>query len=402
MLPVLLLALAAEPVLSVPDSPATAGPSATATEHHQMDAPLPPRPTALTDGPRVSTREVGATTTLFVNFDGVELGSCTPSDSKRNCHWYNNEEPIPPFSGTQQTKVSVLQAMRRDAADYGIRITGLRPTEGDYTMVIYGGTEEKYGALGSAPPGDCLDQLPNQIAFAHVDGELNDWINGGATTALHEAAHSWGLDHIETDRTIMFPSGNNEPTTFLDGCSTIVENTALTPATEVSCADLNAELCGDPNQQHSRALLERLFGGPYVDSTPPTVDLVEPRDGQYFQAPAEFDVVLDIRDDLHPQLYQASFWLGDDPKPEGKPFTEDYFSVTQLPIGTWDFHVELVDEAGHAARLDFTIEVGEDPPPEPQEDGGCAVGAGAARGVSHPGSLVVLLLGLVARRRRPR
>ncbi|MEX1368075.1 MAG: hypothetical protein AB1Z98_33405 [Nannocystaceae bacterium] len=398
----LLLSLAAAPEAT---AQADASPEASPPRRHTMDAPLPPRPAALTHAPTPRGREVGTATTLFVNFDGVDLGSCNPSDSKRNCHWYNDDKPIPAFTGTQQTKVSVLQAMRRDAADFGIRITGQRPPSSeDYTMVVYGGTEEEYGALGSAPPGDCLDQLPNEIAFAHVDGELRDWINGGATTALHEAGHSWGLDHIETDRSIMFPTGNNEPTSFLGECSGVVDDVQLSPG-EASCPELNTQLCGEANAQDARAVLERLFGGPYVDITAPTVDLVEPRDGQYFQAPASFDVLLDIRDDLHPQLYDAAFWLGDDPKPEGKPFTDDYFSVTALPVGTWEFHVELVDEAGHPGRLDFTIEVGEDPPPEPAQDEGCAMGAGhgrRSRGVSGLGSLVVLLLGLVARRRRSR
>jgi len=368
---------------------------------HRMDMPLPPA--SLGEAPRSTTsRELGTPTTLFVNFDGVELGSCTPSDSHRDCHWYNTEEPIPPFSGTQQTKVSVLQAMRRDAAEFGIRITAQRPPSAEnYTMVVYGGTEEKYQALGSAPPGDCLDQLPNQIAFAHLDGEINTWVNGGATTALHEAAHSWGLDHIDSENSIMFPSGNNEPTAFRSECDGIVADVDLTPQPG-TCPELNEDLCGDPDAQNAKAILARLFGGPYVDITAPSVELIEPRDGQYFQAPANFDVLLDVRDDLHPQVYDAAFWLGDDPKPEGKPFIEDHFGVTELPVGSWHFHVEFVDEAGHAARLDFEIEVGEDPPPLPREDDGCAIGVVRPRGVSGGFSLVVLLLGLVARRRRAR
>ena len=369
---------------------------------HCMDMPLPPRPAALTnDAQPRAAREVGTNTIVFVNFDGVELGSCNPSNSKRNCHWYNTEKAFPPFSGTVQTKVSVLQAMRRDAADFGVRITGQRPPDSeDYTMVIYGGTEAEYGALGSAPAGDCLDQNPNQIAFAHVDGELVEWINGGATTALHEAAHSWGLDHIDTEGTIMFPSGNNQPTTFLDGCATVVTDVDLTPG-EGSCPDLNRQYCGDVGSQDPRATISQLFGEPYVDVTPPTVELVEPRDGQYFQAPANFDVILDVQDDLHPQAYDVAFWLNDDPKPESRPFVENYFSVAELPIGTWEFHVEFVDEAGHSARLDFEIEVGEDPPPTPSE-GGCSIAASRTPGVSGHAGLVVLLLGLVACRRRPR
>jgi hypothetical protein len=379
----------------------THAPTTLVGDRHVIDAPLPPPPAHLAVPTPVAGRELGTPTTLYVNFDGVELGECNPSDSRHDCHWYNLEEPIPAFSGTLQTKVSVLQAMRRDAADFGIRITGVRPaSDQSYTMVVYGGTEEHYGVLGSAPSGDCLDQRPNEIAFAHIDGELVEWINGGATTALHEAAHSWGLDHVDTDRTIMYPTADNQPTAFGQECYAVVADVDLTPGM-ASCPELNQELCGQDHAQDPSAVLEHLFGGPYVDVQAPTIELVEPADGEYFQAPASFQVVLDIRDDLHPQSYDAAFWLGDDPKPEARPFIEDHISVVDLPVGSWSFHVELTDEAGNAARLDFEIEVGEDPPPEPHHDGGCAVGGGV-RGVSGPLLLVVLLLPALARRRNPR
>lgn len=377
-----------------------AAPDALAEGRRIMDAPVPPPPERLIAAPAVAGRELGSPTTLFVNFDGSDLGECNPSNSHENCHWYNNE-PIPAFSGSLQTKVSVLQAMRRDASDVGIRITALRPArDQDYTMVIYGGTEEKYGALGSAPSGDCLDQRPNEIAFAHIDGDLVEWVNGGATTALHEAAHTWGLDHVDADRTIMFPTGNNEPTAFGDNCYPVVAGVDLS-AGMASCPELNQDLCGAEDSQNAKAVLEHLFGGPYVDVQAPTIKLVEPADGRYFQAPASFDVVLDIRDDLHPQIYQAAFWLGDDAKPEAAPFIEDHISVVDLPIGSWAFHVELTDEAGNATRLDFEIEVGEDPPPEPHE-GGCHVSGVPRGGVSGPLAIVWLLLPALARRHGPR
>ena len=233
-----------------------------------------------------------------------------------------------------------------------------------------------------------------------IDGELVEWVNGGATTALHEAAHTWGLDHVDTERTIMFPTGNNEPTAFGDGCYAVVADVDLSPGT-ASCPELNAELCDAEAQQNATAVLRRLFGGSYVDVQAPVVKLVEPADGQYFQAPASFDVVLDIRDDLHPQVYQAAFWLGDQAKPEATPFIEDHISVVDLPVGSWAFHVELTDEAGNATRLDFEIEVGEDPPPEPHE-GGCRVSGVPRGGVSGLLALVWLLLPALARRRGPR
>ncbi len=377
-------------------------PDALVEGRHRMDAPLPPPPAHLVPAtPHVGARELGTPTTLFVNFDGVELGECNPSNSKRNCHWYNTDEPVPAFTGSIQTKVSVLQAMRRDAADFGIRITAVRPPESEnYTMVVYGGTEAHYGVLGSAPAGDCLDQRPNEIAFAHIDGDLVQWINGGSTTALHEAAHSWGLDHVDADRTIMYPAGNNEPTAYGNGCYAVVADVELNPGV-ASCPDLNKSLCGAEDQQNAYTTLAELFGGPYVDVTAPTVTLREPADGQYFQAPADFDVVLDIRDDLHPQVYDAAFWLNDDAKPDARPFIDDHFAVAGLPIGSWAFHIELTDAAGNATRLDFEIEVGEDPPPLPQEEG-CAVSRAPRQGVSGPLALVVLLLPALARRRGPR
>lgn len=372
---------------------------------HRLDMPLPDPPASLQAAPRPTRdREVGTPTTLFVNFDGVTLTECQPSNSKEDCTWYNIGAEIEPFSGTMQTKVSVLQAMRRAAADYGIRVTGVRPPDDeDYTMVVYGGTEDIFGALGSAPSGDCLDQRPNQIAFAHVDGDLNEWINGGANTALHEAAHSWGLDHIDIDTGIMFPTGNNLQTGYRRSCDQVVEDLALTPV-DGRCWELNESLCGNAGLQNAGELLTMMFGPAYVDATPPTIELVEPEDGEYFQAPASFDVVLDVDDDLHPQQYDMRVWLNDDPPPEPGPTVDPAFALEGLPIGTWEIHIELTDNAGHATQLDFTVEVGADPPPvQTDEEEGCGCRATDPRrrfGVSAALWCVVLGTGLARRRRR--
>ena len=375
---------------------------ALAPGQHRMDALIPPQPPLNADllsaRPR-RQRAVGESATLFVNFDGITLDECNPSDSHRDCSWYNFNVEFPEFSGSLQTRVGVLQAMRSDAADFGLRITAVRPDDDeDYTMVVYGGEELDFGALGSAPSGDCEDQLPNQIAFAHVDGELNNWVNGGATTALHEAAHSWGLDHIDFEGSIMFPSGNNSPAFFRDECDAVVENTDLEPG-EGSCAELNRMFCDDANRQNSKRLLEYLFGPPYVDNQAPVLELAQPEDGEYFQAPANFEVILDTFDDQHPQAYTMWAWLNDEGRPEQSQVTAaPQFVVTDLPIGTWNFHVVVADEAGNETRIDFDIEVGLDPPPDPEEEGcGCRTD-----GVSGSGALVWLLLPLVARRRQSR
>lgn len=362
-------------------------------ERRPFDAPIPPQP-PVDPSAEVSFRDaraLGTPTTIFVNFDGVELGRCNPSNSKKNCHWYNNDEPFEPFSGSLQTKVAVLQAMRQRAAEYGVRITAVRPSDDeDYTMVVYGGTEEEFGALGSAPSGDCLDQRPNQIVFAHLEGQTADWVNGGATTALHEAAHSWGLDHIDTEQKIMFPAGNNAPAFFADGCQAVVQDVELTPG-KASCPELALELCENDGTQDADAVLRMLFGPPYVDTQAPRLELLEPEDGQYFQAPAEFAIRLGIDDDLHPQAYDVYAWIGDDPRPERpSKLVDPRLLVEDLPEGSWTFHLAVLDEAGNESRLDFDVEVGLDPPPTPNEGCGCS-SAPSGPGTGTPAWLLLAL-----------
>jgi hypothetical protein len=359
------------------------------------DGYVPPQPPPFGDGDvAFRDRELGTPTALFVNFDGIDLGSCSPSNSKKNCHWYNND-PIAEFSGDMQARVAILDAMRRHTEDYGVRITGQRPEDGNYTMVVYGGTEEEFGALGSAPSGDCLDSLPNEIAFAHLDGELAPWVVAGSTTALHEAAHTWGLDHIDLSTEIMYPEGDNTPTAFDDACHRIVADTSLADG-EPSCPDFNTDLCGASGQQSSHAALSELFGPAYVDVTAPRLELVSPDDGQYFQAPATFDVVLETIDDLHPQPYTMWTWYGDGPRPEDPTTTvTPGFVVEGLPVGTWSFHVAIADEAGHEVQLDFEIEVGVDPPPDPEESG-CRVATRTPPGLA---AILPVVLAFVRRRR---
>jgi hypothetical protein len=326
------------------------------------------------------SRKLGTNTTIFVNFDGVQMEYCKPSNSHENCSWFESSRKFPPFSGGIAQRVAILDAMRSQVNQYGVRVTAARPPADEaYVMVVYGGArEEDDEPLGRAPAGDCYDDLPNEIAFVYLDGENeHTWVNGGAATALHEAAHTWGLDHIGLEGLLMAPSGDNTKANYFNGCAQVVEDVALEPAEASSCPSISLDLCGLADFQDDVALLNLLFGEPYVDGVAPRMELLQPFDGIYYQGPVSFAVDLEVIDDQHPQVYEVSIEIeGLIDASEFAAVYDPSFDVEELPLGEWRFVVRLRDEAGNEGSLAFTVIVGED---APVLDDGCACkGAGNA------------------------
>ena len=420
------LFLAAPPQLRVPgaienfelpEDPTAPGPKGEPPRvrpHFHGDAvPMPPLPAGELSPP-LPGRKLGTSATIFVNFDGVTIEACSPSNSHENCHWLERGRTFEPFSGDIAQRVAILDAMREQVAGFGVRVTGQRPPADEaYMMLVYGGEsdaeededeEAEAEALGRAPAGDCYDELPNQIGYVYLDGERADWINGGASTALHEAGHTWGFDHIGLEGSLMAPMGGNTLVDYFDGCAQIVEDVEFTPAEEGSCPEISLEQCGLSDFQHDVALLQLLFGPPYVDDTAPKLELRAPIDGAYFQAPASFEVAVSVVDDLHPQIYELEIavpGLIDNPAP--RPSYDGSFEVVDLPVGTWAFELSLRDAAGNAGTLSFSVEVGEDPPPEDNEGCGCTAPQPEQGTREAPAGLALLaLFALVGWRGRAR
>jgi MYXO-CTERM domain-containing protein len=368
--------------------------------------PGPRHPDAVERPRPPQARKLGTATTIFVNFDGVEISYCDPPNSHANCSWLEHGKRFEPFSGGLAQRVAILDAMRSVVAEFGVRVTGQRPPDDEpYLMLVYAGDSIEEEALGRAPGGDCWDDFPNDIAHVYLDGERRTWINGGASTALHEAAHTWGFDHIGLPGSLMAPAGDNSKVRYFDGCAPIVEDVELTPSSAPSCPQINLELCGLSGFQYDVALLRLLFGEAYVDDRAPQLRLVRPFDGIYYQAPASFAVELEVVDDLHPQIYELEIAVpGLVDAPGFRPVLDPTgFDVEDLPVGEWTFALRLRDAAGNESALAFTVFVGDE---APVLDDGCACRSSPETRPIPPiypaiWALTALALGLGLRPRRP-
>ncbi len=385
-LPILVLAAASELVPG-------AGPRSTSTP------PLPPAPLVADPIPRAA----GTPELLYVNFDGGVLLDGCGNEARYNCSTLASlfDGYVGPFGGNETQRISILQATRKTLADFGVRVVVSRPPDDvDYTMVMYGDLGPQDFA-GVAPYIDCEDIHPNDTSFTGAF----DTSNTGSTVILQEAAHTWGLEHVDAEFDVLNPfksSGIHQ--SFTDECHRIVANTDL-QATAGSCNQIHTMFC-ESGFQNSWQEMRWLFGPPIADTTAPKLEIVAPLPDEVFVLPATIPLVGAITDDLDPQFYHIEVYYADQ-----KLYDNNNIELNLLledpPEGEIELRVVIRDEAGNEDEQTIAFEIlpkGSELPADndlvledlPSE--GCAVGS--RRSGSYAGLWAVLAAGLVRRRRR--
>ncbi len=351
------------------------------------------------------SRAAGSPEILYINFDGGVLQTGCGNDPHYDCSTLAQlfDGYVGPFDGNQNQRISILQATRKDVQDFAVNVVIERPPDDvDYTMVIYGDLGPQSFA-GIAPYIDCEDRRGGDTSF--TQGFTTS--NTGSTVILQEAAHTWGLEHVDAEFDILNPfkaAGLNQ--SFRDECFKIVANTDLEP-TQGSCNQVHTAFC-DTGYQNSWREMNLLFGPAIPDTTAPALEITSPIDEDTFVLPVTVPLLGDIEDDRHPQFYNVQIFNNGAMIFEETRVGLDLL-LTDPPEGEYDLRVLIADEAGNTAEdtVRFTIlPEGSELPPEPEEDddGDPAPAAAGCRSGGLPDSVPSLgalaLLVLATRRRR--
>ena len=351
------------------------------------------------------TREArqGAPEILYVNFDGGVLQSGCGNDPHNDCstlaHLFDGY--VGPFDGNFSQRVAILQATRKDLADFGVTTVIERPPDDvDYTMVIYGDLGAQSFA-GIAPYIDCEDGRRGDTSF--TQGFTSS--NTGSTVILQEAAHTWGLEHVDATFDILNPFKSAGQQSFLDECFKIVANTDLEP-TSGSCNQIHQKFCETGWQNSYREML-LLFGPATPDVQPPVLEIVSPEDESTHVLPTTISLLGEVTDNLHPQFYRVQIWdngqlLFDEPDNIGLDLL-----LVNPPEGDHDMRVVITEEGGNTAEdtVRFSIlpegsELPDDEDPdeldEPEGVEACSVARPSRGALLLP---MLLVLGLRRRRR---
>lgn len=363
-------------------------------------------------GPDVPPQRAGQPETLYINFDGAVLRRGCGNDSRHDCSSLADlfDGYVGPFIGDESRRVSIVQAVRKDLQDFGVRAVTRRP-EGDdaeYTMVLYGDLGEQEFA-GIAPYVDCGNLWANDTCFAGAFQGSNI----GATIILQEAAHTWGLEHVDSEFDNLHPFVAQATPYFQDTCNKIVGNTDLVETAGV-CNSVHEMFC-DAGYQNSYRELLHLFGPTVPDTSPPTLTITSPEDGSFHVRPVGIPLVGELVDDLDPQFYTFTVEADGQVLYEGEDVRLS-LNLKNPPAGEYDLRVTAVDGGGNpaTARVRFTVlkEGSEDPDTDSAgsetdtdtdtdtSTGGPAQDGGGCRTHDVPPAPVLLALLLVRRRRR--
>ncbi|HWB81864.1 MAG TPA: hypothetical protein VG755_43175, partial [Nannocystaceae bacterium] len=294
---------------------------------------------------------------LYVNFDGADMNGNCGNDPHNDCSQIF-QGVVLPYSGDEAKRASVIQVIRSRVEDFGITVTNLRPDNGDYDMEMVGNWQgESPGFAGIAPNIDCFDSDGGEVSFTLESAQTADGI---AEIVLQEAAHTWGLEHVNVQTDLLYPTTSGSNKTFNDDCGKIVSDTMLNESNGY-CNNVHTNFC-DSGWQNSYQELLLVFGESTPDTVAPSVEILEPADGSTNEG--TFQLVVHIADDQSPVVADTAITLDSPALDMPAEFMGAYagpadleFPIQGLPDGEYTVHVAISDESANPAEDQITFTV---------------------------------------------
>ncbi|MFY0541705.1 MYXO-CTERM sorting domain-containing protein [Nannocystis pusilla] len=296
--------------------------------------------------------------TVFLNFFGGEMTGGTNSALMESPCIQGGTVQYPQFLRSEQEALAIIQVFKDAMEPFGVRIAyeEAPPKHLPYSMVMMGGKPQVIGlpngVLGVACNLDCGDTWwrDTTFAFTEVAGDIQ--VLG--TTALQEAAHAWGLDHIDGEDNIMYPYATFGKKVWADTCTPY--NAATGP---IGCEYVHDEFCGENGgAQNDIAELMAFFGANSVDDVAPTVTLLSPEDGAVIEPGTDVLVKAEVSDNFEGYGWRMMI-------PEANIEQPAYAGEKQWsikpPKGTYTIRVEALDHDGNIGFAESVIHVGVEP-----------------------------------------
>lgn len=299
--------------------------------------------------------------TIFLNFFGGPLsGGKIASEGQSPCLGSpNNKVDYPGYGGSEQKALAIIQVFKDAAAPFGLRIAydKVPPKHLPYSQVMMGGKPGAIGLgngiLGVSCNLDCGDAWLRDTTFAFTEESNNTGVLG--TTALQEAAHSFGLDHIDGSNNIMYPYATLGAKVWADTCTPFNDATG-----GIGCKPTHVKFCPDNASQNDVAELTAYFGVNTPDTEAPVVKLLSPADGLQLSAGDPLHIEVEVSDD-----HEGYGWVLQ--VPELKQEQQAYYGekMWDFPApgkGAYTIRVEAIDHDGNVGFAESKIYVDIDPP----------------------------------------
>ena len=320
-------------------------------------------------------------TTIFLNFFGGTLTSGNNSALMQGACVQGSVE-IPPFKGSESQALAIIQIYKDKMAPYGVRVAYLEapPPELPYAMVMMGGLPSLLGmpasVLGVSCSSDCGDRWWRDTTHGFTEASSQTSVLG--TVSLHEAAHAFGLGHVDGSDNIMYPYAGPGDPQWADGC------TAYNDATGgINCKPTHDKFCAG-GQQDSAAELLAYFGPNSPDTVAPTVEITSPaEDAIEIEPGGGLTVEADIADDHEGVGWKLEILAGAEPPADGDDEVleslpafvfERSWSVAGFAEGVYRVRVQAIDHDRNVGFDEVTVYVGQPVPSEMEGSGGTSGG----------------------------